>query len=105
MQTNDARARELCEELAACDAEIARIEGQAGELASTLAALRYHPALWLLLGRAGVDRPGAPEAVLGREVVTVRRASPRALALAASAGAALGLLIGALAALALGGLL
>jgi len=88
----------ICAELDALDNEIVTLEPHVAELPAVLAALAGHPVLWLLLGRAGVDRPGSLGAVVGQQVVTVTRVNRRALLVVAAlmllAGLAVGLVIG-----------
>jgi hypothetical protein len=85
----------ICAELDALDTEIATLEPQVAELPAVLAALAGHPALWLLLGRAGIDRPGGLGAVVGQQIVTVTRVNRRLLLVVAAlmlfAGLAVGL--------------
>ena len=88
----------ICAELDALDNEIVTLEPQVAELPAVLAALAGHPVLWLLLGRAGVDRPGGLGAMVGQQVVVVTRVNRRALLIVAAlmllAGLAVGLGIG-----------
>jgi hypothetical protein len=74
-----AQVHAICAELDTLDNEIANLEQQASMLPATLAALAGHPVLWLLVGRAGVDRPGDLGGLVGQQVVTVTRRDRRAL--------------------------
>lgn len=74
-----AQVHALCSSLDGLDEEIARLERQVADLPGVLDALAGHPVLWLLLGRAGVDRPGSLGAMVGQQVVTVTRPNHRAL--------------------------
>jgi hypothetical protein len=90
-----AQVHALCTELDALDTEIAALTPQVAELPAVLAALAGHPALWLLLGREGVDRPGGLGTVVGQQVVTVTRIDRRALIVIGAVMLLVGLAVGA----------
>ena len=70
-------ALQLMGQIAACDHEVAAMEAELAALPGLLAELSGHPVLWLLLGREGIDRPGgAWSALVGQQVMTVRRREP-----------------------------
>jgi len=77
----DARVATICDQVAALDHEIAALEKSVASLPDMLAALAYHPVLWLLIGREGIDRPGGWGTIIGQQVVTVVRRDQRALLL------------------------
>lgn len=70
-----AELRALHTQCAALDAEIVALQQATAPLDELLSSLTAaaHPALWLVLGREGIDRPGGLGAITGREVVTVTR--------------------------------
>jgi len=77
----DARVARICAQVAALDIEIAALERTVEPLPELLAALARHPALWLLIGREGIDRPGALGNIVGQQIVTVVRRDYAALAI------------------------
>jgi len=88
-------AHQLMEQIAAQDAEIARLEEMVRELPQLLASLAGHPVLWLLLGREGVDRPGVElETLVGQQVVIERRTNWRFMVLVGLVMLALGVGLG-----------
>lgn len=89
-----AQVHAICTELDTLDNEIANLEQQAAMLPAALAALAGHPVLWLLLGRAGVDRAGNLGALVGQQVVTVTRRDRRALIIVGVLALCVGLAIG-----------
>jgi len=89
-------AIELVAQIAAHDWQIGQLEAELRALPRELARLSGHPVLWLLLGRAGVDRPGGDwSALVGQQVVAVRQISWRLLLLVGALMLSLGIAAGA----------
>lgn len=88
-------ADQLVGQVAAQDAEIARLEEMVRDLPQLLASLAGHPVLWLLVGREGVDRPGVELGTLvGQQVVIERRTDWRFMVLVGLVMLALGVGLG-----------
>jgi hypothetical protein len=84
-------ANQLVVQIAAQDAEIARLEEMVRDLPQLLTSLAGHPVLWLLLGREGVDRPGVElGSLVGQQVVIERRSDWRFMVLVGLVMLALG---------------
>lgn len=88
-------ADDLVMQIAAQDTEIARLEAALRDLPQLLERLAGHPVLWLLLGRAGVDRPGDDlERLVGQQVVTERRTNWHLMVLVGIVMLLLGMTVG-----------
>lgn len=99
-QRPEDEADALVRQIAAYDAQIATLERDVAQLPQLLARLAGHPALWLLLGREGVDRPASDWSTLvGHQLVPIQRTSWRLLALVAGVALAVGAALGGLAGL------
>jgi hypothetical protein len=75
----DARVAAICAQVETLDTEISALEHAVAPLPDVLRLLGGHPVLWLLIGREGIDRPGALGTIVGQQVVTLVRRDRAAL--------------------------
>lgn len=84
----------LVTEIQRLDQELARLDARQAALPDLMQQVQRHPALWLVLGREGIDRPGALETSLPQQVLAPVAPTWRSWVLASGLGLLVGVLIG-----------
>lgn len=93
----------LVTEVQRLDHEIARLDARQAELPDLMQQVQRHPALWLVLGREGIDRPGGLATSLPQQVVVPTAPPWRTWVLVGGLGLLVGMVIGGGSVLLLGG--